>query len=70
AFGQGLLQSGLQDHRGQVPHGLAPSEATRSRQNIVHVALMRNMSSRNVTAPLAVESYCVNSGVLQFMHMF
>jgi hypothetical protein len=49
---------------------LAPSEATRSRQNIVHVALMRNMSSRNVTAPLAVESYCVNSGVLQFMHMF
>ena len=48
AFGQGLLKSGLQDHRGQVPHGLAPSEATRFRQNIVHVALMRNMSSHNM----------------------
>ena len=48
AFGQGLLKSGLQDHRGQVPHELAPSEATRFRQNIVHVALMRNMSSHNM----------------------
>jgi hypothetical protein len=27
---------------------LAPSEATRLRQNIVHVALMRNMSSHNM----------------------